>query len=323
MLSTKYAASQAVESAESPTINAASAQEEMTTDISQASELSSTNPSEVIPSSEDVASAGESSDGTVYMPEVLISKVTATPAREKGHPRESFDLLEAVAGIGASALVNVAQSQGSSQPQSTRFQDFLAPAGEPSSGQEIITRALESSTDGTANSILAISSSEAVAVASGGDPTLREVCHEEAPSIVSSPQSTERLPVVETASASLSRAVDAMSGCLVSGDVRRSVSLPDPILVHTEGLEEEDQTEAAEELTEAQLDPVQKLFLDKIREYSTKSQASGGPVDAGPEYEKTFSEELNKLQRLYGSGGLTEFPEFKFSEPELDESSSK
>uniref|UniRef100_A0A8C1MII5 ATP synthase peripheral stalk subunit F6, mitochondrial n=1 Tax=Cyprinus carpio TaxID=7962 RepID=A0A8C1MII5_CYPCA len=63
----------------------------------------------------------------------------------------------------------------------------------------------------------------------------------------------------------------------------------------------------------AQLDPVQKLFLEKIREYSTKSQAYGGPVDAGPEYETAFSEELNKLQRLYGSGDLTEFPEFKFS----------
>uniref|UniRef100_A0A8C2DVE5 ATP synthase peripheral stalk subunit F6, mitochondrial n=1 Tax=Cyprinus carpio TaxID=7962 RepID=A0A8C2DVE5_CYPCA len=69
----------------------------------------------------------------------------------------------------------------------------------------------------------------------------------------------------------------------------------------------------------AQLDPVQKLFLEKIREYSTKSQAYGGPVDAGPEYETAFSEELNKLQRLYGSGDLTEFPEFKFSEPGVPE----
>lgn len=42
-------------------------------------------------------------------------------------------------------------------------------------------------------------------------------------------------------------------------------------------------------------------------------RAYGGPVDAGPEYETAFSEELNKLQRLYGSGDLTEFPEFKFS----------
>uniref|UniRef100_A0A672PKK8 ATP synthase peripheral stalk subunit F6, mitochondrial n=1 Tax=Sinocyclocheilus grahami TaxID=75366 RepID=A0A672PKK8_SINGR len=99
----------------------------------------------------------------------------------------------------------------------------------------------------------------------------------------------------------------------MSGNAQRSINLTDPILVHTEVLEEEDQTEATEELTEAQLDPIQKLFLDKIREYSTESQASGGPVDAGPEYEKAFSEELNKLQRLYGSGDLTEFPEFKFS----------
>uniref|UniRef100_A0A671M775 ATP synthase peripheral stalk subunit F6, mitochondrial n=1 Tax=Sinocyclocheilus anshuiensis TaxID=1608454 RepID=A0A671M775_9TELE len=54
-----------------------------------------------------------------------------------------------------------------------------------------------------------------------------------------------------------------------------------------------------------QLDSIQRLFLDKLREYSTKSQASGGPVDAGPEYEKALSEELTKLQRLYGSGDLT------------------
>ena len=32
-----------------------------------------------------------------------------------------------------------------------------------------------------------------------------------------------------------------------------------------------------------ELDPVQKLFVDKIREYRTKRQTSGGPVDTGPE----------------------------------------
>nr|AAB23917.1 H(+)-ATP synthase coupling factor 6 {N-terminal} [rats, liver, Peptide Partial, 34 aa] [Rattus sp.] len=32
-----------------------------------------------------------------------------------------------------------------------------------------------------------------------------------------------------------------------------------------------------------ELDPVQKLFLDKIREYKAKRLASGGPVDTGPE----------------------------------------
>ncbi|XP_053164271.1 ATP synthase-coupling factor 6, mitochondrial isoform X2 [Hemicordylus capensis] len=61
-----------------------------------------------------------------------------------------------------------------------------------------------------------------------------------------------------------------------------------------------------------ELDPVQKLFLDKIREYNTKSQKTGGPVDAGPEYEKDMSEETAKLQRLYGGGDLTKFPDFKF-----------
>ncbi|XP_017554514.1 endochitinase A isoform X3 [Pygocentrus nattereri] len=81
--------------------------------------------------------------------------------------------------------------------------------------------------------------------------------------------------------------------------------------------------EAVKESLEAKLDPVKRLFLDKIREYSTKSKACNGLVDAGPEYERGFSEELTKLQRLYGNGDLTAFPEFKFPEPVLDEISSK
>ncbi|KAL0204431.1 hypothetical protein M9458_002449, partial [Cirrhinus mrigala] len=80
------------------------------------------------------------------------------------------------------------------------------------------------------------------------------------------------------------------------------------------------------------LDPVQKLFLDKIREYNTKSkcvtdrvrtdrmmkclvlhfEAAGGVVDAGPAYQKNLTEEMTKLQRLYGGGDLTKFPQFKF-----------
>ncbi|XP_029376149.1 ATP synthase peripheral stalk subunit F6, mitochondrial [Echeneis naucrates] len=68
-----------------------------------------------------------------------------------------------------------------------------------------------------------------------------------------------------------------------------------------------------------ELDPVQKLFLDKIRDYNTKSKTSGGIVDAGPVYQKNLSEEVSKLQRLYGGGDLTKFPDFKFTEPKLDE----
>lgn len=73
----------------------------------------------------------------------------------------------------------------------------------------------------------------------------------------------------------------------------------------------------------AGLDPVQKLFIDSIRAYSTKSGAAGGLVDAGPEYQKALAEEITKLQRLYGGGDLSSFPEFKFPEPKFDDVSSK
>ncbi|KAM6893890.1 ATP synthase peripheral stalk subunit F6, mitochondrial isoform 1-T3 [Xenentodon cancila] len=68
-----------------------------------------------------------------------------------------------------------------------------------------------------------------------------------------------------------------------------------------------------------ELDPVQKLFLDKIRDYSNKSKTAGGIVDAGPGYQKNLSEEVTKLQRLYGGGDLSKFPDFKFPEPKLEE----
>uniref|UniRef100_A0A3Q3JQR5 ATP synthase peripheral stalk subunit F6, mitochondrial n=1 Tax=Monopterus albus TaxID=43700 RepID=A0A3Q3JQR5_MONAL len=42
------------------------------------------------------------------------------------------------------------------------------------------------------------------------------------------------------------------------------------------------------------MDPIQKLFLNSIHEYTTKT-------------------------RLYGGGDLTSFPEFKFTEAKLDE----
>ncbi|KAJ8004243.1 hypothetical protein DPEC_G00156790 [Dallia pectoralis] len=68
------------------------------------------------------------------------------------------------------------------------------------------------------------------------------------------------------------------------------------------------------------LDPIQQLFLDKISDYTTKSKAvPGGIVDAGSSYKKDVAEEIAKLQRLYGTGDLTKFPEFKFTEPVLQE----
>ncbi|XP_005168047.1 ATP synthase peripheral stalk subunit F6, mitochondrial isoform X2 [Danio rerio] len=71
------------------------------------------------------------------------------------------------------------------------------------------------------------------------------------------------------------------------------------------------------------MDPIQKLFLDKIRDYNSKSKASGGVVDAGPVYQKNLAEETTKLQRLYGGGDLSKFPQFSFTEPKLDETTTK
>uniref|UniRef100_A0A8C2Q6S5 ATP synthase-coupling factor 6, mitochondrial n=1 Tax=Cyprinus carpio TaxID=7962 RepID=A0A8C2Q6S5_CYPCA len=71
------------------------------------------------------------------------------------------------------------------------------------------------------------------------------------------------------------------------------------------------------------LDPVQKLFLDKIREYNTKSKAAGGVVEAGPAYQKNLTEEMTKLQRLYGGGDLSSFPQFRFPEAKLEEVTTK
>lgn len=39
---------------------------------------------------------------------------------------------------------------------------------------------------------------------------------------------------------------------------------------------------------------------------------AGGPVDAGPDFQKDLNESLSRLQRAYGEGDLTKFPEFKF-----------
>ncbi|KAL1775753.1 ATP synthase-coupling factor 6, mitochondrial [Sigmodon hispidus] len=63
-----------------------------------------------------------------------------------------------------------------------------------------------------------------------------------------------------------------------------------------------------------ELDPVQKLFMDKIREYKSKPQTSGGPVDAGPEYQQELDRELFKLKQMFGKGDRNTFPTFKFED---------
>lgn len=42
-------------------------------------------------------------------------------------------------------------------------------------------------------------------------------------------------------------------------------------------------------------------------------RSSGGIVDSGPDYQKNLSDEVTKLQRLYGGGDMAKFPEIKFT----------
>nr|XP_045004656.1 ATP synthase-coupling factor 6, mitochondrial [Jaculus jaculus]XP_045004657.1 ATP synthase-coupling factor 6, mitochondrial [Jaculus jaculus] len=67
-----------------------------------------------------------------------------------------------------------------------------------------------------------------------------------------------------------------------------------------------------------ELDPIQKLFVDKIREYKSKRQASGGPVDTGPEYQQELERELFKLKQMYGKADMNTFPDFKFEDPKFE-----
>ncbi|XP_049927873.1 muscle-specific protein 300 kDa-like isoform X2 [Epinephelus moara] len=84
----------------------------------------------------------------------------------------------------------------------------------------------------------------------------------------------------------------------------------------TEALGNEDGTG-----TYAELDPVQRLFLEKIKEYTNMRRLNGGLLEAEPDYEKYLSEETAKLQRLYGGGDLSSFPQFTFNDPDMDQDS--
>ncbi|XP_041587230.1 ATP synthase-coupling factor 6, mitochondrial-like [Vulpes lagopus] len=67
-----------------------------------------------------------------------------------------------------------------------------------------------------------------------------------------------------------------------------------------------------------ELDPVQKLFVDKIREDRTKRQTSGGPVDTGPEYQQDLEKELFKRKQIYGKADMNTFSDFKFEDPKFE-----
>ncbi|KAG1689533.1 ATP synthase-coupling factor 6, mitochondrial [Nymphon striatum] len=67
-------------------------------------------------------------------------------------------------------------------------------------------------------------------------------------------------------------------------------------------------------------DPIQQLFVDKIKEYDQKYKAAGGKmVEVSPDTEKKLDGELTRLFKQYSDGeDLTKFPTFKFTDPKLD-----
>ncbi|XP_059163137.1 ATP synthase-coupling factor 6, mitochondrial-like [Physella acuta] len=66
------------------------------------------------------------------------------------------------------------------------------------------------------------------------------------------------------------------------------------------------------------MDPIQHLFLDKIREYRSRSKR-GELVDVTAESEAALQEMLGNLERAYGSKVVdkTQFPKLQFSEPTI------
>ncbi|CAF0931243.1 unnamed protein product [Didymodactylos carnosus] len=68
-------------------------------------------------------------------------------------------------------------------------------------------------------------------------------------------------------------------------------------------------------------DPIQQLFVDKIREYYQKrSKTSDGLVDATAEVRKSLEDTLAKLKNAYGAEteDLLTLPKYTFKDPQLD-----
>ncbi|XP_039995716.1 fibrous sheath CABYR-binding protein isoform X2 [Xiphias gladius] len=127
-------------------------------------------------------------------------------------------------------------------------------------------------------------------------------------------QEVVRANILDATVATGSAAVDTAAA--ETGDYPASPA-PKEVLLGQETVEEGAQTEEGTG-TRADLDPVQRLFLEKIREYNNIHRLSGGPVEAEPDYGRRLAEETAKLRRLYGGGDLGSFPQFTFTEPKVD-----
>ncbi|UJR36779.1 hypothetical protein I4U23_029492 [Adineta vaga] len=73
-------------------------------------------------------------------------------------------------------------------------------------------------------------------------------------------------------------------------------------------------------------DPIQQLFVNKIREYNEKrKQTKDGLVDATPDVRKSLEDTLNKLKNAYGAEAedLLSVPKLDFKDPQIDISIEK
>ncbi|KAG8197515.1 hypothetical protein JTE90_007253 [Oedothorax gibbosus] len=67
-------------------------------------------------------------------------------------------------------------------------------------------------------------------------------------------------------------------------------------------------------VNKAATDPIQKLFLDKLKDY-TKKSSGGKLVDITPEKQREYDEQLLNLKKSYGADkgqDFTKFPTFNF-----------
>ena len=61
-------------------------------------------------------------------------------------------------------------------------------------------------------------------------------------------------------------------------------------------------------------DPVQRLFIEKLKDYEEKAKKNPGKlVDVTPEFEAHISSEKERLTKIYGGGDLSQFPKFDFA----------
>jgi hypothetical protein len=67
------------------------------------------------------------------------------------------------------------------------------------------------------------------------------------------------------------------------------------------------------------MDPIQAIFVNKIRSYAEQSAAIGGPVGVDAGYDQEIADIKERLSRTYGGGDMDSFPVLEFAAPDLNQ----